>query len=180
MANSASRGLAALFAVATAATIAVAPAFVPAFADEAKIGDLVLDHPYSRATPPNARTGAGYTTIHNNGAQNDRLVSVSCDCAEAAEIHEMKMDGNVMRMRQLPDGLPIPAGSTVVLEPGSYHLMFIGLNAPFKQGDTVEATLTFEKAGSVDALFEVKPLGGIKGDGMKGHDQMKHGEHKSN
>lgn len=175
MANFACRGLAALFAVATVAAVVATPVFAPALAHEAKIGDLVLDHPYSRATPPNARTGAGYTTIHNNGTEDDRLVSVACDCAEAAEIHEMKMDGNVMRMRQLPDGLPIPAGGSVELKPGGYHLMFVGLKAPFKQGEMVKATLTFEKAGSVDAMFEVEPLGSTKG-----HEQMHHGEHKAN
>lgn len=173
MAKLASRGLAALFAIALTAS--------PALAHEVKIGDLTLEHAYSRATPPMARTGAGYVTIHNNGQSGDRLVSLSCACAEASEIHEMTMENNIMRMRQLPDGLTIPAGGSVELKPGGYHLMFIGLKAPFVEGDTVEATLTFEKAGSVETMFQIGPLGGMKkGHGMKGDGQMKHGGHKSN
>ena len=167
MAHHASRGLAALFAAALAAT--------PALAHDTKIGDLVLEHPHSRATPSTARTGAGYLTIHNHGGTADRLVAVSCDCAEASEIHEMKMDGNVMRMRQLPDGLAIPVGGSAVLKPGGYHLMFIGLKAPFKEGEKVKATLTFEKAGEADVMFDVGPLGG-----MKNHGKMNHGGHKAN
>lgn len=179
MATFASRGLAALFAVALAASPALPGS--PALAGDVKAGDLMLENPFSRATPPMARTGAGYLTIRNHGAESDRLVAVSCDCADASEVHEMTMENNVMRMRELPDGLPIPAGGTAELKPGGYHLMFIGLKAPFVEGETVEATLTFEKAGSVDVIFDVGPLGGMKkGQGMKGHGQMDHGGHKSN
>ncbi len=162
MANRASRGLAAIFAAALAAT--------PAFAHDTEIGDLMLENPHSRATPSTARTGVGYLTIRNNGAEADRLVAVACDCAEASEIHTMTMENNVMRMRELPDGLEIPAGGMIELKPGGLHLMFIGLKAPFAEGETVEASLTFEKAGSADVIFAIGPLGGMgKGHGMKGH-----------
>ena len=177
MAKHASRGLAALTAAALAALTS------PALAGDAKVGDLMLENPYSRATPATARTGAGYLTIRNHGAEDDRLLAVSCDCASASEVHEMKMDGNVMRMREMPDGLPIPAGGMAELKPGGFHLMFIGLKAPLVEGETVEATLTFEKAGTVDVTFEIGPIGGMKkghGHGTKGHGQMNHGSHKSN
>jgi copper(I)-binding protein len=169
MANRASRGLAALFAAALAAS--------PAFAHDTKIGDLMLEHPHSRATPSTARTGAGYLTIRNHGQEADRLVAVACDCAETSEIHEMTMENNVMRMRELADGLPIPAGGSAELKPGGYHLMFIGLKAPFTEGEMVKATLTFEKAGSVDVMFAIGPLGGMKkGHDMKGSGHQGHGK----
>ncbi len=172
MAIFASRGLAALFAIALATN--------PTLAHDAKVGDLVLEHPFSHATPSTARTGAGYLTIRNTGQETDRLVAVSCDCAEASEIHEMTMDNHVMRMRQLPDGLAIPAGGMVELKPGGYHLMFIGLKAPFVEGEMVKATLTFEKAGSVQTMFKIGPLGGRKTDHGIKSGTMNHDGHKSN
>jgi len=181
MAKSASRGpatrlVAALFAV--AATTALS---VPAWAGDAKVGGLTLENAFSRATPATARVGAGFLTIRNHGSAPDRLIAVSCNCAEASEIHEMKMEDNVMRMREMPDGLPIPAGGAAELKPGGYHLMFIGLKAPFEEGQSVKATLTFEKAGTVDVMFDVGPLGAMKGHGGghgsgMGHGNMGHGK----
>lgn len=130
----------------------------PASAHDFKAGDLTLKHPFSRETPKGARVGAGYLAIQNDGDLPDRLVSVSCACAEVAEIHEMKMDAGIMRMRALPDGLVIPPGETVELKPGGNHLMFIQLTAPFEADDKVTATLTFERAGAVEAVFNVEPL----------------------
>jgi copper(I)-binding protein len=65
----------------------------------------------------------------------------------------------MMKMRQLTEGLPVPANSTVVLEPGSYHLMFNDLKRPLKEGDHFSATLVFAKAGKMDVTFEVQRLG---------------------
>ena len=85
-----------------------------------------------------------------------------------------------MRMRELADGLPIPAGGSAELKPRGHHLMFIGLKAPFKEGETVKATLTFEKAGSADIMFAIGPLGGMgKGGSMTGHGHGQPNEHKS-
>lgn len=136
------------------------------------VGDLQLHHPYSRATPPGARVGAGYLRLDNGGTADDRLVAVTCECAESSEIHEMRMENNVMRMRYLPNGLAVPAGETVVLEPGGYHLMFIGLKQPFVLGEAFVATLTFEKAGAVTVEFSIDTPPGGKGLGHgKGHDK---------
>ena len=68
----------------------------------------------------------------------------------------MSMDGGIMRMRELPDGLVLPPGATVRLEPGGYHLMLIGPKAPFKVGDHITATLKFAKAGSIKVEFYVQ------------------------
>ncbi|MGZ3342315.1 MAG: copper chaperone PCu(A)C, partial [Reyranella sp.] len=73
--------------------------------------------------------------------------------------HEMKMDGNVMRMRELEKGIEIPPGGTVELKPGGFHVMFMGLKAPFTKDSKVPATLVFEKAGSIDVELQVSALG---------------------
>jgi copper(I)-binding protein len=151
-------------AIAMAFLAAFAPA-LPVFAQEGhshdatetaehagaamKLGALEISGAFTRATLPNAPVGGGFFTITNTGAEADRLVSVSADIAKEAQIHEMAMEGDVMKMRQLKDGLEIPAGETVTLEPGGYHLMFMGLSGAIKEGDVVPVTLTFEKAGEV-------------------------------
>ncbi len=128
------------------------------FADDIKIGNLTISAPYVRAMVPGAPVGGGYMTITNMGGTDDRLVAASSPRAAAVQIHEMKMDNDVMIMRELAGGLPIPAGQTVELKPGGYHVMFMKVAEPFLQGQTVKATLKFEKAGSVDVDF---PVGSI-------------------
>jgi copper(I)-binding protein len=71
------------------------------------------------------------------------------------QIHEMAMIDGVMKMRELPEGLPIPAGRSVTLTPGGYHVMFMDLAQPLVQGETVDLTLLFERAGEVDAPLVV-------------------------
>ena len=119
------------------------------------IGDLAISGAFTRATLPNAPVGGGFLTITNTGSADDRLVSATSPAAEDVQIHEMKMDGDMMKMSQLPDGLVIPAGQTVTLAPGGYHLMFMKLKAPFVEGQAVPVTLTFEKAGTIDVRLEV-------------------------
>lgn len=126
-----------------------------------KAGDLEIGHPWSRATPAGAKVAAGYLTLKNNGSQPDRLVSIQSNVSEKAEIHEMAVDAKgVMTMRQVTDGVEIPAGGEVALKPGSYHIMFMGLKAPVKQGEKFSGTLTFEKAGTVTVEFAVDAMGG--------------------
>jgi len=124
---------------------------------EARLGTLAISGAYVRATLPNAPVAGGYLTIANSGAEADRLLSVQSPAAGRSEIHEMKMEGEVMKMRPLPGGLEIPAGASVALEPGGLHLMFMKLTAPFAEGTTVPVTLTFEKAGAVELALPVAP-----------------------
>jgi len=119
------------------------------------LGALEISGAFSRATLPNAPVGGGYLSITNTGASDDRLVSVATPVAGTSQIHEMKMDGDVMRMNELPDGLAIPAGETVELAPGGYHLMFMDLQQPLVEGESFPVTLTFEKAGSVEVELQV-------------------------
>ncbi len=113
------------------------------------LGALEITGGFTRATLPNAPVGGGFLTITNTGAEADRLVSASAAIAKETQIHEMAMEGDVMKMRQLKDGVELPAGESVTLEPGGMHLMFMGLNGAIKQADMVPVTLTFEKAGTI-------------------------------
>lgn len=120
-----------------------------------KLGTLEIGHPWSRATAATAATGAAFMKITNTGATSDRLIAARSPAAASVEIHEMKMDGTIMRMRKLEEGLAVPAGGTVVLEPGGYHLMLIGLKEPLKEGIRVPMTIVFEKAGELDVELAI-------------------------
>ncbi len=131
----------------------------PAVAHEVKVGPLTLTDLWTRATPPGAVTGAGYFTITNTTAEPDRLVSVWSPAAANAEIHEMRMEGDRMLMRPVAGGVEVPAGATVELTPGGYHVMFVGVVVGFEEGGEVPVTLTFEKAGAIDTFLHILPLG---------------------
>jgi copper(I)-binding protein len=144
-----------------AAALALALSFAQAaMAHEYKLGDLTIGHPWSRATLPGAKVAAGYLTVKNNGTEPDRLIAVSADISGKGEIHEMTVKDGVMNMRLLADGVEIPVGGEVKLEPGSYHLMFKELKAPAVEGVKFPGTLTFEKAGTVKVEFAVEKAGG--------------------
>lgn len=128
-------------------------------AGDYKLGSIEIIQPWTRATPPTAPSGGGFLTITNKGTTPDRLIAVRSPTADKAEIHEMKMDGNVMRMRELEKGIEIPPGGTVELKPGGFHVMFMGLKVPFAKDGKVPATLVFEKAGSIDVELQVAALG---------------------
>lgn len=117
---------------------------------------LQISQAWSRATPPAAITGAGYLTIRNTGKSADRLVGGSTPVAAKLEIHEMSMTGGVMRMRPVKGGLAIAPGQSVILKPGGYHLMLIGLKRPLKAGERLPVTLTFERTGAVETELEVR------------------------
>jgi copper(I)-binding protein len=129
------------------------------FADDYSKGPLRIVHPWSRATPGGAAIGAGYLVIENKGNLPDRLVSVAAEIAGSTEIHLMKMEGGVMKMRPLAQGIEIAPGANAVLAPGGYHLMFLDLKRPFVQGRRFKATLVFEKAGDIEVEFAVEAMG---------------------
>jgi hypothetical protein len=128
-----------------------------------KLGALEIGHPWARATPPTAPTGGGYLSIKNTGTEPDRLMSASSPAAETVQVHEMKMEGNVMRMRPIEGPLEIKPGETVTLAPGGMHMMMMGLKGPFKQGERVPLTLVFEKAGKIDVEMVVMAMGATPG-----------------
>ena len=133
-----------------------------AFAQGASIQ---VEQPWSRATPGGASTGAVYLTVTNKSHNADRLLGASSDVADKSQIHEMKVVNGIMEMREVSGGVPVPAGGSVILKPGSYHVMLIGLKKPLKAGDTIPLTLDFERAGKVSITVPVRAMGA-------GHDDM--------
>ncbi|MCD9028505.1 copper chaperone PCu(A)C [Luteimonas sp. BDR2-5] len=121
---------------------------------------IVASDAWVRQPPPSAAVAGAYLTLRNDGATEDRLVSVTTDAAERVEIHEMRMADGMMRMRELADGLVLPAGAATALAPGGNHLMLINPQQPLEPGTAVDATLTFERAGPLDVTFDVRPLSG--------------------
>lgn len=152
-----------------AAAIATAALAGAAVAHDFKAGTLQIDHPWSRATPGGATVAGGYLVVKNTGTAPDRLVAATAPFAGRVEIHEMSMKDGVMVMRPLPDGLAIPAGGSLELKPGGYHIMFLDLKSPLKEGTLVDGTLTFEKAGTVPVQFKVEGMGAQGGGAHSSH-----------
>lgn len=148
----------------------------PASAHSFKLGALEIGHPWARETPVSATTGAGYMTVKNSGTDADRLIAVETSGAAKAEIHQSINENGVAKMRPVA-GIEIPAGGSVELKSGGYHLMLIGLKEPLAEGMRVPATLTFEKAGKIDIEFAVEGMG-YGGPGAKHGDAPQAEEHK--
>ena len=162
--------IAALVAGAVLAPLRIVPAIAQAASGQTyKLGPLTIAAPWTRATPRGAQVAGGYVRITNTGAEADRLTGGSFDLSARVEVHEMAMDGAVMRMRQLSGGLEIKPGETVELTPGGLHLMFLDLKAPVATGKPVKGRLTFEKAGSIDVEFAVAPIGASSPAASAGH-----------
>lgn len=141
-----------------AARLALVAALAAAPASAQQAGDIVIDHAWARATPRGASVGVGYMSLRNNGSVSDTLTSISSDAASAVEMHETTMAGGVMRMDAIA-ALTIPPGGAIVFRPSGYHLMFVGLKAPFSKGASVKATLMFEHAGRIAVDFPVAGVG---------------------
>ena len=121
---------------------------------------IMIMQPWARATPPGAQTAAAYLTIMNHGTEPDVLVAASSPQAERVEFHLTTMDNGVMKMRPATSGVTIPAGGMVELKPdGGFHVMLGGLKAPLRSGTMVPVTLRFAKAGSIEVVFAVEPIG---------------------
>lgn len=145
-------GLSGLLFLAVAATQPVA-------AHEIGKGSILVAHPTVGATPEGARIAAGYALILNEGDENDRLIAASGTFAAEAKIHEMAInDKGVMEMREVAGGLEVPAGGEFSLAPGSYHIMFMDLEQPAREGEAVAGSLTFEKAGTIEFEFSVEAM----------------------
>ncbi|MET0329211.1 MAG: copper chaperone PCu(A)C [Luteimonas sp.] len=119
---------------------------------------IVVSDAWIRETPPNAAVAGGYLTLRSGAA--DRLLAVETAASASVEIHEMSHEGGMMRMRELPDGVELPAGVEVTLKPGGNHLMFIEPVEPVRAGQSIEATLRFANAPEQTVTFDVRPLTG--------------------
>ncbi len=126
-----------------------------ASAQEIKAGDLAIRAPVMRAVPAGVPNTAGYMTITNGGKKPDQLVSAACACARSVEVHQSHvMNGTAMMMAVPP--LSIPAGGQVTFAPGGYHLMIIGLKGALTEGSVQAITLKFQRAGVIQAPFQVR------------------------
>jgi periplasmic copper chaperone A len=137
-------------------------------AQDFKAGDLVIRHPWARATPGGAKVGGGYLDVINHGTTPDKLTGGSFEASTGFELHGMTIENGVMKMR--PTGpLTIPPGGTLTLDPSGTHIMFTGLKHGLKKGEEVDGTLTFEHAGTVPVHFTVEGVGAKGPSG--GHDK---------
>jgi periplasmic copper chaperone A len=152
--------------LAAAAALALAtPAFAHAGVDHNgcaagqsfTAGDITVTDAFTRATLPGAKSAGGFLTITNAGTAADRLIGAQTKSAKLTEVHEMKMEGDMMKMSKLADGLEIPAGGAVTLAPGGYHVMMMGLIQALHEGACLEVTLQFETAGEVPVMLSVGP-----------------------
>ncbi len=139
----------------------LAPVAVSAVAQPAAIR---AEQPWARATAPRQTVGGVYVTL--TSPVDDRLLGVSSPVAGHAEVHEMTMQGNVMRMRELTGGLKLPAGQAVALAPGGLHVMLVDLKQPLAAGQVIPVQLRFEHAPPVDLQVRVAPVGAQGPGGM--------------
>ncbi len=130
---------------------------------------------WARSTVPGQKGTGAFMTLVSKDALT--LVGASSPAAGVTEIHEMKMEGDVMKMRALTKGLDLPAGKAVELKPGGFHVMLMDLKGPLAKETTLPLTLLFKDAKGVESRMELKlPVataapGGIGGAdaGMEGH-----------
>ncbi len=141
-----------------------------AFAHDYKAEGLEIGHPMAYETAATAKAGGGYMTITNTGDTDDALIGVRADFPKVM-VHKTEETDGIARMMHV-DRIDIPAGETVELAPGGYHVMFMGLSDPLEAGESFPATLVFENAGEVEVMFNVEERGSRPKDGMdhSGHE----------
>ena len=161
-------------------------------AGHAFAADIEIKDAWTKASLGQVRNGAGFLTVINHGGE-DRIVNVRSDLAEKTELHTHIMANNVMKMRQVEGGIHVPMHGEVQFKPGSYHVMLMGLKKPLEEGEMINVTLEFEKAGDVPVMIKVMgplakgPAGmdamhgnmshGDEDHGDEGHGKMDHSAH---
>jgi len=131
-------------------------ATAPARAHDYKVGAIVIERPWARATP--VKVGGAYMTIRNRGTAPDRLLKVASPAAEKAEIHETRIEDGMAMMRAT-GALELKPGATIELKPGGLHVMLMGLERPLEEGESLKLVLTFEKAGTIEVEATVEKAG---------------------
>jgi copper(I)-binding protein len=144
----------------------------PVLAHEVTVGDLQIIHPHIPQPAASAKAAGGFMAIVNNGTEAERLIGIESDIAMKSEVHESKVDENGVGTMAHVDFIEIPAGQTVNLEHGGYHVMFMGLKGSLTEGEMHKATLVFERAGRVEIEFMIDPP---VGQGGTDHSTMDHG-----
>ncbi|MGM0769157.1 MAG: copper chaperone PCu(A)C [Pseudomonadota bacterium] len=149
----------------------------PAVAHDYSRGNVKIDHPWSRPTPPGSPMGVGYLSISNSGASDITLIAAETPRAASVSIHQSIMNDGVMSMQPLKNGLMIPAGKTVELKPHGYHLMLEKLKEPLREGESVPLTLSFDGADTMDVELTVEPLDGAASEKQEEMKKQEHGHH---
>lgn len=145
----------------------------------AALADIHIENPRSRITAPTVKRGGAFMNIKNDGKTDDVLIAASTPRSSKTELHNTTIDENgVMKMREMKDGIPVPAGQTVELKPGSLHVMFMDLHEPFVEGQTYPLTLKFKNAGEKTVTVTVKDMSNETPQKGNMHTHM-HGEHKA-
>jgi hypothetical protein len=124
------------------------------FTSWAQAQNVEVQNAWARATVQGQKATGAFMTL--TAQTPGRLVSVSSPVAGVAEVHEMKMEGDVMKMRALANGLELPAGKPVELKPGGYHVMLMDLKLPLQKDTTIPVTLVFKDAKGVETKKELK------------------------
>lgn len=128
------------------------------------VGGITVVTPWARATPGGAKVGGAFLEIRAAAGADDKLISASSPVSGIVELHDHIHDNGVMRMRRV-DGIAIPGGKTTALKPGGLHIMLMDLKQGLKQGETVELTLVFEKAGTIKVPVPIAGLGALQAPG---------------
>lgn len=140
----------------TQVVVAAEPAGVKSITPPQSASTLAIANAWALVSPKGAKVAAGYFVVANGGIESDRLISATSPRAARAEIHEIVVEGNVAKMRPVAAGIEVPPGGSAMLKEDGLHVMFIDVDAPFTEGETIPVTLTFEKAGNVDVTMKVK------------------------
>ncbi|MEH6403984.1 MAG: copper chaperone PCu(A)C [Sneathiella sp.] len=148
--------------VASFLTLSFSAVSAVAHADEKHDG-IELKDAWARARTASAKVGGAYVTVHNMSKEDDRLIGAKSTVAHKTEIHTTKMTDGVMKMMPVTGGIEVKAGKMVMMKPGSYHIMFMGLKEPITKGKTFPVTLVFEKAGEIETTVTVKDAGAMGG-----------------
>ena len=126
------------------------------------LGQIEIGSPWARASSlPGRQDAAGFFTVTNKGTAYDRLIAASSAASERVEIHAIKVEGPILRMRQRENGLALPPGVTLTLKPRGYHLLLIGLRTPLQVGALLPVSLTFEEAGTLNVELVIASPGPI-------------------
>jgi periplasmic copper chaperone A len=155
-------------------------ALVLAFISNSQAAEVMIHNAWARPTVEGQQGGGGFMTLMNHGKSDDKLLSASSTAAARMELHTMAMEGNVMRMRQVPS-IEVKAGESVELKPGGLHVMFMGITKPLEKGTKVPVTFVFEKAGKISVDFIVQartPEAAMKSTEAGKADEHDHSQHK--
>jgi copper(I)-binding protein len=122
---------------------------LPAWAQKVQVKNA-----WTRATVPGQKATGAFMQL--TADQDSTLLRVEAQAAAVVEIHEMKMEGDIMKMRALPNGLALPAGKTVELKPGDYHVMLLDLKIPLRKDTAIPMTLVFQNAKGVQTKTTIQ------------------------